>query len=836
MAGFEDQYPHLPGHLTEYKDGGMQLTKEVNPPETDSVLILGTSTDGPIMEPVKVDSETFESVFGKTVDDNGSPNGATLPQAFEEAYAAGCRDIRLMRISGTTASYTLEGTATSKTNDAVFEGILGASLGNSMEKSVFYTQDEATEIIEVTADGVVVSPENYDVTLNAAVPDKFVGTDEKEYATADLINIKIVTGTKTIVEAASEDIYKNDSTEALSWEHEIDPGHDGYTIALQAGIDYVVKGKTIASEAYIDNATNTFEDVKVAPGDIFVTPLEKTKIALHDAVCNNGSYIVIKYETPSGDVPVENASDVSGTFVANGEDQEFVIEDEEGNFLVPVSGTTKIYFDGLEYNELDLITDSTTPIFKVVKFTEDKVAKAKVVINPGKHAKLGSKIDTRFLYKNTVTYIPELTLESTFGGEVYNESTVQVDSITHPGNFVEKVLKITKPKSKRNQVSEDPLTYSSVDYPTFALLIRAINADSNNSAIFKAYCSKDIEATPTTKLNALPTAKNFKGGSNGLNITSQEKFECLSGKKDAAGGLIDIGAYQLLENYTVDSVVVADTYADEELVGKYDNFAYELALFCAVSSYRNHTTLGFIQTSSPNDTGLKAVEEHVKKLESYNNYYYMKDTNGEIILDSENKPMDLGRYITVLAGGDNIFYNTRLGNYACNSAAAFAGYVSTLDVQSAPTNKAVGYSQGLKFKYSNAQLERLTANRLVTYKYKGNGTTVAIVDAMTCAAPGSDYERLSSMRAVRVIANDIRTVADPFLGQPNTVQQRNALSALIDKKLGQHKEAGTIQDYSFNVVATVYDELVGQAKIELTLVPSQELRRITTVISLKPSI
>ena len=114
MAGFTDQYPHLPGHLTEFKDGGMQLTKEANPPKTDSILLLGTAVDGPVMEPVKVDSETYEAVFGKCVDAQGIPNGATLAQGFEEAYNAGCRDIRLMRISGSAANYVLKGAATSK--------------------------------------------------------------------------------------------------------------------------------------------------------------------------------------------------------------------------------------------------------------------------------------------------------------------------------------------------------------------------------------------------------------------------------------------------------------------------------------------------------------------------------------------------------------------------------------------------------------------------------------------------------------------------------------------------------------------------------------------------
>lgn len=837
MAGFQDQYPHLPGHLTEFKDGGMQLTKQVNPPKTDSILLLGTSIDGPVMEPVKVDSETYEAVFGKCVDGQGIPNGATLAQGFEEAYAAGCRDIRLMRVSGSVANYVLQGAATSKVEDAVFEKLLGRTEGNKAVNSVFYLQDVAASITEVQADGATLTVSQFDTELNATVPDVFTnGTDiiTKAEATA----IKVQEGTKIEVVLATKDIFEEIATPANKV-YEDDPLYIAnpslYTIVTVEGTDYVVKNAVTADAAYFDN-TVIKPVTGYAKDGVVLSPVIRTKITVHDSVCDSGSYVVIKYQDADGNYPVENASDISGTYKAQGTSQEFELVDDKGNAIIPMKDMTKLYFDGVEFTELDTVADSTVNVFKVVKYLDGDVQKAKVVVQPGKHAKLNSKIETRTLYKNTVIYTPEFRLETTFGGLIYNESQVEVAENSLAGGLKEKVVKITKPKAKRSQPGEAPLTYSSLDYPTFALLARAINNDANNSGMFKAVVTKDMELTTTSLLNPIPVAKNFVDGADGVNLTKQEMFQRLSGTRDANGNLIMAGAYQLLENYTVDTVVPLGVYADDELVGKNDNFAYELALFCAIVSYRNHTTIGFIQTSSPEDGTLVKVESKVKELAAYNNLYYMKDAKGEVILDNEQKPIDLGRYICVLAGGDAILNSVRLGTYADNSASALAGFASTLPVYSAPTNKVVNYAKGLKIKYSNSQLDRLTANRLITLKYKGDGVQVAVVDAMTAAAPGSDYARLSSMRAVRAIANDIRDVADPFLGEPNTVQQRNALSALIDKKLTQHKDAGSIQDYAFNVIATAYDELVGQAKIELTLVPSQELRKITTIISLKPSL
>ena len=58
-----------------------------------------------------------------------------------------------------------------------------------------------------------------------------------------------------------------------------------------------------------------------------------------------------------------------------------------------------------------------------------------------------------------------------------------------------------------------------------------------------------------------------------------------------------------------------------------------------------------------------------------------------------------------------------------------------------------------------------------------------------------------------------------------------AFPSLIDLLV----EKGVLIEYSFNIVATVYDQLLGQAKLELGIVAPQELRKITTVIGLKNS-
>ncbi|WP_164742551.1 hypothetical protein [Caldicellulosiruptor changbaiensis] len=59
------------------------------------------------------------------------PNGATLPVAFEEAYNAGCRDIRVLRMSGSPAKAVIEGEEKVTTVSKIYEEVLGFVKGNA---------------------------------------------------------------------------------------------------------------------------------------------------------------------------------------------------------------------------------------------------------------------------------------------------------------------------------------------------------------------------------------------------------------------------------------------------------------------------------------------------------------------------------------------------------------------------------------------------------------------------------------------------------------------------------------------------------------------------------
>jgi hypothetical protein len=55
---------------------------------------------------------------------------------------------------------------------------------------------------------------------------------------------------------------------------------------------------------------------------------------------------------------------------------------------------------------------------------------------------------------------------------------------------------------------------------------------------------------------------------------------------------------------------------------------------------------------------------------------------------------------------------------------------------------------------------------------------------------------------------------------------RNAMSAEIDKVFAQMKQAGALNDYQFFVSASADQQVLGEANVDLILVPAFELLTI----------
>lgn len=105
-----EQYKNLPGHEVILLDGGFRVSETQSVTDTtDTLLLLGTATDGPMHVPVRIRRPMeAEEVFGSYVDEDGRWNGASLVLGFNQAYSGGARNIYLMRITGKHAELVLE--------------------------------------------------------------------------------------------------------------------------------------------------------------------------------------------------------------------------------------------------------------------------------------------------------------------------------------------------------------------------------------------------------------------------------------------------------------------------------------------------------------------------------------------------------------------------------------------------------------------------------------------------------------------------------------------------------------------------------------------------------
>ena len=454
---------------------------------------------------------------------------------------------------------------------------------------------------------------------------------------------------------------------------------------------------------------------------------------------------------------------------------------------------------------------------------------------------------------------------TTYGGQVYNDAKLEIEAYTATGNdgdgpagYEGKKFRFIKPEGKYTSSIDHVIEYNSWDFPTIELLALGMKNDVLNNDMFTVVYDDGSFETAKFDPVAGVTPYSFSGGDDGVDgISEQKLFEALSGIRytnadigtvddtghtitaEDVGLLKESGAYHLLENYSVDYVYPAGAYADSKL-----DFFKELALVCAVLTYRTKMTHGFIDVKPNSNLTLAGVNAYTNKLVAWSNANipaYMTDSNGNPISDSEGNFMEIGWYTSVVVGPEVIMSSSKIGTYYGSPAIAYAALNARIDPQSAPTNKALSNTSGIKFTFSNKQMNDLVNARFVIFKTKGAGTanesnTPYVVDGCTASSTACDYNRISTVKVITDVVDQIREVCDPFIGEPNTVEQRNAMSALISKRLTYLKEDGEITYFEFEVISTIEQMLLGECQISLTLTPPMELRKITTVVALRAAV
>jgi hypothetical protein len=785
-------YPNLPGHLVEFKDGGLQLTTNAETASGKSLLILGTAFDGPINEPVQIDATTVAQLFGSEVNANGYPNGATLTKYAKQAFKNGFTDVRCMRVTGSQAFVEIPKVVTESVEELDANPVSGTIQGNA-----------AVEGLQVTHTPIIGS------------------------------SLKITTGP----DGSGTTIVAGGYTE------------DDGTFNISAGV--ISKNSPIyATYQYKDINTTAIDDI-VTIADVAAMDT----ITLFDPSANEGIY-VNQYD--NANFPATHGFKATlddGTELVEGTDYKIengVLTWLTGGAIVDGVNITYEFYkytlatasDTLSLQDTDqVITLPKTPVAGSVVLTvngavvdvADYTVAGNVVSLTAGNFVINDTFVITYKYEEVTTTSEGMIVRAIYGGAVYKDASVVITEITNDAGEVGRKFTFTKPESKRYSNSDLPFYFTSFECPTVGILKQALaNYTLNN--VFEIIT--DDEDTTTADFPVF-SGTLANGGDDGVVVTNNQMFEALAGKRDAQGYLVEQGAYQILENYNVDYIYPAGVYADsKQTVNPNSSFHYELALLCAVLTYRTKMTHGFIDVKPNSNTTLVGIQKYVAKLLEYNNIHYMKDAEGNDIVDKDGNKMDLGWYTSVVVGPEPVVISDTLGTYYGSPAIAYAALNAGLKPESAPTNKALPGVKGMKYKFSNKQMNELVGNRMVVFKLKNEGTATAsstpfVVDGCTAGAPGSDYARLATVKVVTDVVDQVREVADPFLGEPNTVEQRNALSALISKRLSYLMEQGEILHYEFEISATIQQVVLGECSIALTLVAPQELRKITTVVALR---
>lgn len=310
------------------------------------------------------------------------------------------------------------------------------------------------------------------------------------------------------------------------------------------------------------------------------------------------------------------------------------------------------------------------------------------------------------------------------------------------------------------------------------------------------------------------------------------------------------------------------------------NFGYQLARFCAAQSEAPQATnagcVGFIGVQGPSNLSnfsLPAVRSWIGFLPSYDSVsgnpsvpgsgvlgipYLVgttsaklhaatsdhangfrlpglfstasKEYDGGAEIDANGSKVDIGAYLAVQ--GDWALLSNGFGQYVGNIAGVVAGLCSSLDQKNAITNKPIAGVQQL-YRASLSQLDSLTFADVNVLRFKGPGRLPTCLHDKTAATAASDYIFVLRQRIKFLVVQALLQQADPFIGNgSNDGLQMVALKTALDAQCLNLQKRGYLSNYNFTITSTAAQQKIGQASINVSFVPANELVQLRATVGI----
>lgn len=183
-----------------------------------------------------------------------------------------------------------------------------------------------------------------------------------------------------------------------------------------------------------------------------------------------------------------------------------------------------------------------------------------------------------------------------------------------------------------------------------------------------------------------------------------------------------------------------------------------------------------------------------------------------------------GIYVYDAAGDAEVVLN---GRY---TAAALAGLISSLAVQTSPTNKVLSGVTKLEQKFSYGETKDLLTGGVAALEDRRG---IRVVRGLTTqAADNGAFSQITTRRITDFAKAGIRQVSNPFIGRLNNQRVRAALQGAIDGFLTTMIQDESLTNYTLEVTATRQDEIAGRAIVNVAMQPTFSIDYIRVTLAL----
>lgn len=149
------------------------------------------------------------------------------------------------------------------------------------------------------------------------------------------------------------------------------------------------------------------------------------------------------------------------------------------------------------------------------------------------------------------------------------------------------------------------------------------------------------------------------------------------------------------------------------------------------------------------------------------------------------------------------------------TAAAVAGLLSSLPVQSSPTNKPLNIPS-VSTVFSSSQLEKLVLQRVLAVEKRDGYRIVKGITTSTNTA----WHQITTRRIVDYALYGVRSACNPYIGKLNNDRVRGALKATIDAFLTRMVDNEALVGYELEVTATRAQQIAGECIVTMTIQPT----------------